>query len=186
MIGPRVSLCPGFVLLAAALYFAGGAGALLALAAAVLAHELGHLVTLYLLGGHVSVLRLRAGGPVIEYSAPLTVHEQQAVVAAGPLAGLLFAVLCIFTGRPFFLYAGAVSMLATAFNMLPALPLDGGRLMQSILEEMLPGRMVAIIICVAGNLCALGVTLTGVYARSAAAAAMGIWLAVLVNVPRLR
>jgi Peptidase family M50. len=186
MIGPRVSLCPSFVLLAAALYFAGGAGALLALAAAVVAHELGHLAALYVLGGHVHVLRLQAGGPVIEYNAPLTVQEQQVVVAAGPLAGLVFAVLCILADKPFFLYTGVVSMFATAFNMLPALPLDGGRLMKSVLEEMLPDKTVNIIICIAGNFCALGVTVTGVCMHSIAAAAMGIWLAVLVNVPRLR
>ena len=39
---------------------------------------------------------------------------------------------------------------------------------------------------VLGNLSALGVAATGISLRSAAAAAAGVWLAVLVNLPKMR
>ena len=97
MAGLALTVSPGFVLLAAALYFLGGTGALAAFLAAALAHELGHLTGMFLTGASVRGIRITACGPVIEYSGALTAREEIGIVAAGPLAGVLFAALCFLT-----------------------------------------------------------------------------------------
>ena len=48
------------------------------------------------------------------------------------------------------------------------------------------GRTAAVLLRITGSLCALGVLATGIYIRSIAAAAAGIWMGVLANFPDLR
>ena len=186
MAGLALTVSPGFILLAAALYFAGGIGALAAFMAAALAHELGHLTAMFLAGAAVRGIRVTACGPVIEYGGELTRREEMGIVAAGPLAGLFFALLCFITDIPFLIYTGAVALLATMFNLLPVVPLDGGRLAQYMLETVMEERTAALLLRIAGTLCALGVLATGICIRSIAAAAAGIWMGMLANFPQLR
>ena len=186
MDGLALTVSPGFLLLAAALYFAGGIGALAAFLAAALAHELGHLTAMFLTDASIRGIRVTGCGPVIDYAGPLSRKQEMGVVAAGPLAGLLFAVLCFITDIPFLLYTGAIALLATMFNLLPVLPMDGGRLAQYLLETVMTERAAASILRVTGTLCALGVLATGVCIRSIAAAAAGIWMVVLANFPDMR
>ena len=85
------------------------------------------------------------------------------------------------TGSPYFHYTGAVAMLASMFNLLPVMPMDGGRLALYILRSSLPEEKAAVILRVMGSVFALGAAGTGAVFRSPAAAAAGIWLAVLAN-----
>ncbi len=186
MDGLALSVSPGFALLAAAVYFMGGTGALAAFGAAALAHELGHLTAMFLTGVRLRGVRLTAFGPVLEYAGALTAREEMGIVAAGPLAGLLFAALCFLTDVPFLLYTGAVALLAALFNLLPALPMDGGRLARYALETVMTPRAAGIALRVLGTACALGVLATGLCIRSLAAAAAGIWMGALANWPDLR
>lgn len=181
-----LSISPGFVLLAAALYFIGGAGALAAFLAAALAHELGHLAAIFITGATIRRVRITACGPVIEYSGALTKKQEMGIVAAGPVAGLLFAGLCFLTDIPYICYAGAIALLAAMFNLLPVLPMDGGRLALYGLETALSPQTASIVMRVLGTACAVGVAATGITMASPAAAAAGIWMAVLANVPDLR
>ncbi len=182
----ELTVSPGFLLLAAALYFIGGLGALAAFLAAALAHELGHLAAMFITGAGIRRLRLTACGPVIEYGGDLTRQQEIGIVAAGPLAGILFACLCFLTDIPYLCYVGAIALLAAMFNLLPVLPMDGGRLALYGLETVLPERAAAIVMRVLGTVCALGVIATGISMASPAAAAAGIWMAVLANMPDLR
>ena len=186
MAGLELTVSPGFLLLAAAVYFAGGVGALAAFWAAALAHELGHLAAMFMAGVTIRGIRVTACGPVIEYGGALDRRQEAGILAAGPVAGLLFAVLCFVTDIPFLCYTGAIALLAALFNLLPVLPMDGGRLAQYALETALPERTAAVILRVTGTLCALGVLATGVCIRSITAAAAGIWMGMLANFPDLR
>ncbi len=186
MAGLELTVSPGFLLLAASVYFAGGMGALAAFWAAALAHELGHLAAMFVSGASIRGVRFTACGPVIEYGGVLDRRQEMGILAAGPMAGLFFAVLCFITDIPFLCYTGAIALLAAMFNLLPVLPMDGGRLAQYALETALSERTTAVILRVTGSLCALGVFATGVYIRSIAAAAAGIWMAALANFPQLR
>ncbi len=182
----ELSVSPGFLLLAASLYFIGGIGALAAFLAAALAHELGHLAAMFVTGASIRRIRVTACGPVIEYGGALTKKQELGIVAAGPVAGLFFAGLCFLTAVPYICYIGAIALLAAMFNLLPVLPLDGGRLALYWLESVLPVRAAGIVMRVLGTLCALGVIATGVMTGSPAAAAAGVWMAVLANAPDLR
>ena len=186
MAGLELTVSPGFLLLAASLYYLGGGGALTAFLTAALAHELGHLAVLWLSGAELCRVRITPCGPVIDYRGALTRREEMGVLAAGPLSGLLFALTAFMIGTPYFCYTGAIALLATVFNLLPVMPMDGGRLLACLLEEAVIPRAAEVILCVCGNICSVGVFLTGVMVGIPAAAAIGIWMAVLANVPDLR
>ncbi len=186
MAGLALTVSPGFLLLAAGVYFVGGTGALAAFGAAALVHELGHLTAMFLVGATVRGIRVTACGPVIEYSGVTTRREEMGILAAGPLAAIFFAVLCFITDVPFLCYTGAIALLAAMFNLLPVLPMDGGRLAQYALEAAMPERAAQLVLRAMGTACALGVLATGVYIRSIAAAAAGIWMGMLANFPQMR
>ena len=186
MAGLELTVSPGFFLLAASLYYLGGGGALTAFLTAALAHELGHLTALWLTGAELRRVRVTPCGPVIDYRGELTRRQEMGILAAGPLGGLLFAVFAFIIGTPYFYYTGAIALLAAVFNLLPVMPMDGGRLLRCLLEEAVPARAAEIILRVCGTLCALGVLFTGLAVELPAAAAIGIWMAVLANVPDLR
>lgn len=186
MAGLELTVSPGFLLLVASLYYLGGGAAVTAFFSAALVHELGHLSALWLAGAQLRCIRVTPCGPVIEYRGELTRRQEMGVFAAGPLGGLLFAVCAFMMDTPFFRYTGAIALLATIFNLLPVMPMDGGRLLACLLEDSVPPRAAAVILRVCGNLCSVGVFITGVMAELPAAAAIGIWMAVLANVPDLR
>ena len=186
MAGLELTVSPGFILLAATVYFIGGVGALAALMAAALAHELGHLTAMFMAGVSIRGVRLTACGPVIEYGGDLTRREEMGIVAAGPLAGVFFATLCFITDIPFLCYTGAIALLAAMFNLLPVVPMDGGRLAKYLLEAVMEERTAEIVMRIAGSLCAVGMAATGVFMRSVTMVSVGIWMGALANFPDLR
>lgn len=181
-----LSVSPGLLLLGASLYYLGGGAALAAFLTAALAHELGHLAAIYWTGAFLRRVRFSAAGPVIEYGGVTNRQQEAGIIAAGPVAGLLFAAVCTLAGSRYFAYVGAIALLSSLFNLLPALPMDGGRLAQLLLEEVMPPDKAAIILRIVGSFCAAGVIATGIRLCLPAAAAAGIWMLALANVPDLR
>ena len=105
---------------------------LLALAAAILVHECGHLWALRFCG--VSPDRFRVGmtGPVIDCHGLSTVWEEVLVAMAGSLFGLLWAFALSFLPLPYAPYAAEVSAVLSVFNLLPIPLLDGGRILLAL------------------------------------------------------
>ena len=167
----------------ASMYYFGGGAAVTAFFTAVLAHELGHLLALAAAGAHVRGVRVSICGFVIEYGGELTLWQEMGVAAAGPVAGLSFAALCILLGTPYFRYAGLIALLAAAFNLLPVLPLDGGRLTRALLLTVVSEPAAERWMRALGSACGAGVFVTGAFLKSPPAAAVGIWLAALANFP---
>lgn len=107
----------------------------------VLAHELGHCVVALRLGIPVRRLRLFLLGGLSEVArTPKKPGHEGLVAAAGPIVSVLLAVLCgllllaVPPGGPAWLLVAecAVANLAVGvFNLLPGLPLDGGRLLRA-------------------------------------------------------
>jgi Zn-dependent protease len=125
-------------------YALGLASALL-LFASILAHELGHAIVarragieieeidLWLLGG-VSRMRGEAHEPGDELRYALAGPAVTAVIAAG--FGVVALILPAGTPRvavALVEYQALVNALILAFNLLPAFPLDGGRVLRSLL-----------------------------------------------------
>lgn len=114
-------------------------GALLGLS--VLAHELGHCVVARMVGIDVIAVRLYLLGGVSELAAgPRTARDEALVAAAGPavsglLAGAFWLALQPTTegtiGWLVLMLLALSNLVIAVFNLLPALPLDGGRVVRA-------------------------------------------------------
>jgi Zn-dependent protease len=114
----------------------------LAIAASIVIHELSHSLTARFYGLPVRRITLFAFGGVsqIEGEAP-TPSAEFAVALAGPLSSIVLAVAFGTAGRlmhpnvshpaGFLGELGWVNMLLALFNLIPAFPMDGGRLLRS-------------------------------------------------------
>lgn len=139
----RLSLSAGAVLLGALIYCTASFSELAAILAPVIVHELGHIVTLRLYGLRVRRVRADLRGVCIEYGglyAPLG-HAVSAL--AGPAAGLAYAFAASYfsrrCGNEALTLSAGVSLLLSVFNLLPILPLDGGRVFSIVAAELLGG-----------------------------------------------
>ena len=123
----RVKVRPGFLLLLAALFWLDeGVGFLLFGVIAAILHELGHYGAGRIFGQRLKVLELSAVGAQMELAGVgvLSYLQEMCITLAGPLVNLVCGWLSIQIG--WFLFAGANLALA-GLNLLPVLPLDGGR-----------------------------------------------------------
>lgn len=125
-----------------------------ALAVSVLLHELGHTVVSQVVGLPVRriVVFLLGGVSEIEGEASRP-RDEFAIAAAGPLVSFLLAGACWSTSLlPAHESALAVLLLLLAwsnlviavFNVLPGLPLDGGRLVQSLIWMLGSSRLTGV------------------------------------------
>jgi Zn-dependent protease/CBS domain-containing protein len=133
----------------------------LLLGASVLAHELGHVLVALRLGIPVRRLRLFLLGGLSEVGrSPRRPGHEGWVAAAGPAVSLLLAL--VFFGMLLIVPSGnavwllvlecAVANLAVAvFNLLPGLPLDGGRIVRAGVWRLTGRKKLATKVAVAGG-----------------------------------
>lgn len=120
----------------------GVAVVLLAFASVVL-HELGHALVARHLGVRVAGIELHFfGGAAKIVDVPRRAGDEIAIAAAGPavsfaLAGIAHLLGAIMGGAPgaFFQLVGWINLVIGAFNLIPALPMDGGRILRAILAR---------------------------------------------------
>jgi Zn-dependent protease len=125
------------------LFWAGGLdGFFVALltAGSVLLHELGHALVARQLGVPIAGIELHVfGGAAQMTGMPRSPGDEIAVAAAGPAVSLALAGLghglAAVTGVPFFALFGWINLLLGAFNLLPAFPSDGGRILRALLAR---------------------------------------------------
>lgn len=129
----EIEISPGAAFLAAAAVFFLRWEELLALLLAAAAHELGHLAAILLLGQRPTGFRAGPEGFLLTYAGGTGTVGHTAIAASGPLAGLLYAwaASCLGTrmGRDWLCLSAGMSLLLSLFNLLPALPLDGGQIL---------------------------------------------------------
>lgn len=119
-----------------------------ALFGCVLLHELGHALVALSRGGRVSAITLMLLGGVSElYELPKTPRVEGAVAIAGPLVS--FAIGLVSLGlwtmlaegpadlRFGLFYLGQINLVLGIFNLLPAFPMDGGRVLRALLATRL-------------------------------------------------
>lgn len=174
MSGVRWKIDAGAVLLLALAYFFDTSGMLSAFVPAAAVHEIGHALALRLSGSRIRRVSLSVFGLEMDYAGRLSGARELFAIAAGPLAGLIFAVAASSAGGAFWPMSGALSFLLSVFNLLPVLPLDGGRLAAAITGPAFARRLSRI---AALLLTAAGAGLLAVY-RSPSLLAVGLWLAV--------
>lgn len=149
----KINVSAAFALAAALLICCENAGLILALFAAVGLHEAGHALLIALCGGTVEKFTLGFGGMDIRYTCRRGTYEKDALIAlAGPGANLLSCLLLIVPTRllqweGLYLFCGC-SMLLCLFNLLPALPLDGGVFLRAmLLRRREVAQVEAVLVC---------------------------------------
>lgn len=140
----RLEASPGAAFLAAALFFFLRGRELLALLPAILIHELGHAAAIRALGLRLRGFRAEAGGFRLDYAGETTALGHALIAAAGPAAGFCYAFLASLlwreTGQDWLCLSAGISLLLSVFNLLPAPPLDGGRILAPLLCTLLGSR----------------------------------------------
>ena len=131
----RVEISAGALLLGAALYYLDEQGVLLMAFCACALHELGHWLVIRALGGRVTALRITCVGAEMRLSArcPLGYWQQIAAALAGPAVNLLAARMAAGLGTEGAYCFAGLNLALAAFNLLPAVQLDGGRILWCIL-----------------------------------------------------
>lgn len=145
--------------------------------ACVVLHELGHALTARRFGVATrDIVLLPIGGVARLERMPARPQQELLVAIAGPAVNVVIAValvlLMVFAGRPTALAVLGDGLLETLllvnvamvlFNMIPAFPMDGGRVLRALLGLRLPfpratriaagvGQAAAVLLAVAGLL----------------------------------
>jgi Zn-dependent protease/CBS domain-containing protein len=125
--------------------FLWGTMVALALFASVLLHELAHALFALRKGAKVRDITLLMIGGVASISEPLRDPKQEAVMAlVGPLTSFALAVVFflghlllgpteLYSLRFALFYLAALNLTLGLFNLLPAFPMDGGRILRGVL-----------------------------------------------------
>ena len=108
--------------------------------ASVLLHELGHAVVARKLNVNVSGIELGfLGGAAKMTNLPRTANAELMIAAAGPAVSLMLAGAGLGLGAvlhaPLFALIGWINLVIAGFNLIPALPMDGGRILRAALSK---------------------------------------------------
>lgn len=166
-------------------YWAAGTITSALFLATLAAHEVGHALVAQREGVPVRSITLWLFGGVAELGAlPSSAGAAFRIAAAGPAVSGLIGLALLATAATIdglvqmaVLWLGVMNLILMAFNLLPAFPLDGGRIYQAILwhregdQLAATGRAVAV-----GSRVGAGMVALGVIQVMLGAIAPGIWL----------
>jgi Zn-dependent protease len=189
MFGFPVEINLSFLLLLAFAFimYGGLAGVLVIglLFGSVLLHELSHALVARRLGVHVSGIELSFfGGAAKMVDMPRSANHEIAIAAAGPalslmLAGVGFG-LGIATGSSLLAVIGWINLILAGFNLIPALPMDGGRILRALLTRKLDFVRATDVAVTVSRVAAVAFGVIGLYAL-----ANGGWSMLIVLAPLL-
>lgn len=171
---------PGAVVLLSGLYFLLPLRWCARLAPTVTVHELGHVAALILCGAQVCGLRMEGCGLVLRCTPTEGALRTVTAVLAGPAAGA--GLFCILRGLGYIACA-ELSLLFSCVNLLPVLPLDGGRALYAALSALAGERAAERTLDVLGLVLPVALMVLGLalFARGfgLAPGVFGAWLALL-------
>ena len=176
----RLDLAPGFAAALCLLRLLAEPRVFYAFLAAAAAHEAGHVMAIYLVGGRVTGIRLGMCDAKIETRG---LGYRQEIFCA--LAGPGMSVLVCLALRKAYATCAAISLLLGLFNAMPVYPLDGGRALRAGLCLVLPlGRAETVSNVVSLAVCAAGLAgaIFCAKAYGLGFAPIAVWFVVLMRV----
>lgn len=168
--------------------WAWGLAIALALFASVLVHELAHALYALANGGAVRSITLMMIGGVTEVARPPRGPAREAVMAlAGPLTsvalgGVLFLGFWAArdlpspTARFALFYVAQLNLFLGLFNLVPAFPMDGGRILRGVLATRLGLARATRVAAIVGRAFALLFAAAGVATGNLLLAAIGVFV----------
>ena len=149
-----------------------------ALAALVL-HELGHALA-------ARSFHVRVGGVVLHFfggltqldPGPLAGWKEIPVAAGGPAMNLLLGLFALLPAEPFHTF-GRINLLFGTLNLVPAWPLDGGRLLRAFLALRYPRPLASLLSGLLGLALCLGLFFYGLFTLQFWALLAGPFLAIV-------
>jgi Zn-dependent protease/predicted transcriptional regulator len=174
-------------------YIVAGIGAAVVFLAGLLAHEVSHAIIAKRNGVSVKSITLWVFGGVAELQGEARSPGAELRIAGiGPLVSLLVGVgfgiiagiiaIVSGTGLAFgaFAWLGGINIALAVFNVLPAAPLDGGRLLRAALWRWRGDRTWAAIIAArAGRVLGIVLIVLGLVQFLVGAGVGGLWLALI-------
>ena len=135
MNGKRITISLALTLAAAFIYYVVSIETTIAIALPVAVHELAHIIALRFFGLKVKSVRAELTGLCIDYCGFAEPVAHIAAAFAGPAGGFIYAyaasLIARETGCAWMELSAGISLLLSVFNLLPVLPLDGGRALQA-------------------------------------------------------
>lgn len=157
MIRCRVEITAGAAVIFPLLFYLDDSGIFSAVLPAVFFHEAGHCISARMYGGRILSLRMSLSGLCLD-TTPFSSSLSEAVcAAAGPVCGLLWAALCSRFPGAWWEQCRDTSLYFSVCNLLPAQPLDGGRILYALCGDR---KAVQIVSVCAGAVCLLSAALT--------------------------
>lgn len=170
-------------------HWARGLAASLLFFTSILLHELGHSLVALRSGIEIESITLFVFGGVARLaSEPRDGRTEFRIAAAGPLVSILLAVVfAVIASVAFFggatravaRYLAMVNVVVAVFNLVPAFPLDGGRLLRGVLWRPLGKLRATRMAAGAGTFFAYSLILGGALNLLRGSAVTGLWYVLL-------
>lgn len=180
----QIRISAGFLLLSALVIFFDNVGLVSACIPVIVVHELGHAAAMRCFGASPVRLNATASGLSLDYNGRISGFAELVAALAGPAAGLTLAVVCSRAGKILdndnLLLCAGLGVIINFFNLLPCLPLDGGRALHGAFSGY---RMGEKFVSALSWITAVAVTIAGLYFAAAgkgvALCAAGGWLIIM-------
>jgi stage IV sporulation protein FB len=116
----------------------------------VLAHEFGHVLAGQYFGQKAYTVTLYPIGGIAMMEIPKKPEQELLVALAGPLVNVLLMPIlwAISTKYDFFNFLSYLNTTMLVFNLIPAFPMDGGRVLRSLLSRWTQNRKKSTLIAV--------------------------------------
>ena len=102
---------------------------------AAVVHEIFHAVAIYLTGGDIQAINIGGRGVTI-YTQPMSGIQEMICAIAGPIGSFSLLILARWLPR-----TAICGLVHGFYNLMPLLPLDGGRVLRGVLQAILPPPM---------------------------------------------